>query len=82
MKQGESKAFVIGTGAAVIREWGGNGNRQPSIAVVVPPTAEEGVLYPAEHLTLGYPQMRQLYEALRWYYEDDDAAHEAEKASK
>ena len=84
MKQGEAKAFVIGNGAMVIRESSNRapGVRLPRISIVMPPVGEDGVFYPSEHVDLYDLPVRQLYEALRWYFEDDDRAHDAEKAGK
>lgn len=82
MKAGERKAFPIQNGAAVIKEFGSPGFRQPVLAVVLPPICEGDAVYPSEHLTLGSDSMRDLYEALRWYYEDDDAAHAAERLER
>ena len=64
----------------MIKEFGTRGSRQPTLAVVIPPICEGDAVYPAEHLTLGGEYVRDLYTALRWYYEDDDHAHDAEKA--
>ena len=73
MRQSEVKAFALGSDAATLKECG-HGAQRPRLTILVAQYVEDDHLVPAASVVLYGESVRELYAALREYYDGSGTA--------